>query len=140
VQVDAGAEPGADGPAKPGAGTAGAAGSVEGRKPEPDEPPPPPGVAPDEFYVHIAAHPPGARVMHRGKELGRAPYDVTWKKTHKPPTVRIEADGYDPYEIKVQLTDAGTELRVELNKSEATPAPAPTPPPRTPPKKGKRDK
>lgn len=73
-----------------------------------------PKLADDEFSVQLKTKPDGAAVIVKGKEIGKTPFDLIWKKTHKPPTVRLKAEGYETLKVKVLLTDAGNILEVQL--------------------------
>lgn len=90
------------------------------------EPPPPP---PSDAELSVETVPAGATVWLDGFRLGEAPVSGRFSAGER--TLRVEAEGYMPYEAPVTLEPGGSRhLKVTLKPLPAAPAPEPASPPK----------
>ena len=64
--------------------------------------------APAMQIVSVTSDPEGARILAGGKDLGVTPARVLLKRRDANIVLRIEKDGYEPQEIRLQRTVNGT--------------------------------
>jgi hypothetical protein len=58
--------------------------------------------------IPVTSNPSGAKIIVDGKEIGNAPLNLKLKKKKKLYTIRIEKQGYNPFEIRIKRKTSGS--------------------------------